>query len=193
MRRRVNARCKGLLEAESNHPNIILREVNYLHLTVRDFLEKNEIRAQLDAATKEFFNPNLRLCNSYIMRLKTAEVTDYDYFWDTLACSIEYAVRADPLCIEYQINLLKAIEKGFTGENSQEYRHSSPLDFAKTTSFLEFAVQCRLVVYVDATLRDMGKPKASLRASEALYLAIVCYNTAWLDRLSMRHTEPIYL
>lgn len=194
MRRRVNACCKGLLEAKPTDglPNT---PVNYLHRTVKDFLGKAETRLELQAGTKDDFNPFLRLCNIYIMRLKSTEISDYDYFWHTLAHAIDYAIRADPSCTGYQINLLKAIERGYTpkgvyGGNEQDLLRASPLDSAKPMTFFEFAVQCQLVDYVETTLRHMDKAEASLRASEGLHIAIEFYHSGWSDKPAISHARP---
>lgn len=64
MRRRINACCKGLLEAKPYRKTRLAdTKVGYLHRTVKDYLERKETSAKLHAASRMDFNVNLRLYN----------------------------------------------------------------------------------------------------------------------------------
>lgn len=76
MPRRVNAYCKGLLE-ETSEDNSQYPKLTYAHRSVKDFLEKEEVKVELNAATGKDFNPNLRLCNAYIMGLSCQGVPTF--------------------------------------------------------------------------------------------------------------------
>jgi hypothetical protein len=62
-RRRVNARCGGLLDVKGD-------SVEFLHRTVRDFLFTREMSDFLDARTKHEFSANLSTLRAYVSRLK---------------------------------------------------------------------------------------------------------------------------
>ncbi|KAE9378243.1 hypothetical protein N431DRAFT_452364 [Stipitochalara longipes BDJ] len=73
MRRRLNACCKGLLEPQGydgfskTDPQAI---VAYLHRTVRDFIKKPDIWAELLSATGAAFDPRKRVSVAHASRLK---------------------------------------------------------------------------------------------------------------------------
>ncbi|OCL11351.1 hypothetical protein AOQ84DRAFT_229496 [Glonium stellatum] len=92
MKRQLNSRCKGLLEAvtlmetasvsgaKSNlstperGPIFAHLTVQYLHRTVKDFFAKEDVWAQVIASTaKTPFNANLSLCRAYILLFKTLD------------------------------------------------------------------------------------------------------------------------
>lgn len=98
IKRRINSRCKGLLEAASGSvtyqdkaystgtSHLLSRPmengagaasssstymtVQYLHKTVKDFLESPKVWAKITGATQNDFNPNLALCRSFITQIK---------------------------------------------------------------------------------------------------------------------------
>ena len=113
-RRRLNSRCKGLLEVtpvkprvqetgflhasiastslvQDNHPELLnsplYSTIQYLHGTVKDFLESPQVWSRLLAATQHRYDPNLALCRSYLMRLKTMDVERKSFkFWVSEFC-----------------------------------------------------------------------------------------------------------
>ncbi|KAK3365533.1 hypothetical protein B0T24DRAFT_500359, partial [Lasiosphaeria ovina] len=74
MRRRINSRCLGLLEVSGPFIDSISGQsspyecyrVEYLHRTVREFLQKPSIKTRLATVLKEPFDPHLRLCAAYL-------------------------------------------------------------------------------------------------------------------------------
>ncbi|GAB1319895.1 hypothetical protein MFIFM68171_10105 [Madurella fahalii] len=66
LRRRLNSRCKGLLEL-GPEPHY---RVELLHKTVRDFIKKPEVSRRMHDASKDF-DLNLQLCSAYLALLKT--------------------------------------------------------------------------------------------------------------------------
>lgn len=93
MRRRINSRCKGLLEVASDDssprsrafssnsflpftPRIeadwsASRTVQYLHRTVKDYVESSNVWKDIVAATQDDYSPSLALCMSSLAQLKT--------------------------------------------------------------------------------------------------------------------------
>lgn len=180
MRRRINACCKGLLEAVSNAP-LSLQHVNYLHRSVKDFLEREDTWTTLLSATNEKFNPNQRLSNLQIMRLKTpiSVMLSDDCLMDFATYGIEYAIRADPDCRTCQSSLINAIDRAATeittlptGTRPAALRWVNK-GLQGMTTLLEFAVKCQLDNYVQATLRTMPQSKVVACVSRLLCAAVL--------------------
>ena len=122
MRRRLNSRCKGLLEVGttsmlfrdssshavadqidmlSNLENVANSlqpdpTVQYLHRTVKDFLESSAVWTQLLRATHRDFDPASALCRSSLATLKVTEPTSMGWtpFWAKITECIGYAYEA---------------------------------------------------------------------------------------------------
>ncbi|KAF2017574.1 hypothetical protein BU24DRAFT_317882, partial [Aaosphaeria arxii CBS 175.79] len=179
MRRRLTANCRGLLEAHYQKGPYELQQVyvTFLHRTVRDFLDQPEIVRRMQDAAGSAFNPNLRLCNAYIMKLKTMapESMYLSVFWDAVTNATEYASRSDPQGLSWQPRLLNEIDSiasvvstiPCSGHLSltQLYggRHNLAAHWIHTNErlklvprfarpFLAFAVKCQLVEYVRSAL-----------------------------------------
>ena len=60
---RVKARCQDLLEFAGAN-------LQFLHRTVKDFLETRDMSAQLEARAGETFNPYKFLCNSMLLQMR---------------------------------------------------------------------------------------------------------------------------
>ena len=113
MRRRLNSRCKGLLEvarereafisnlslmAHEDQPTTSVLHpadltVQYLHRTVKDYLESPPVSAQLLAATQSQFDPFLSLCKSCVVQLKVSSGCSLglERIWDIVHQCIAYA------------------------------------------------------------------------------------------------------
>ena len=80
-RRRLYSRCKGLLEAPGFARKGPEANVQYLHRTVRDFLEEDRARnflmSSLSAREKEF-DPHLSICAALIRHTKAISPTEDD-------------------------------------------------------------------------------------------------------------------
>ncbi|KAF3013737.1 hypothetical protein E8E14_007220 [Neopestalotiopsis sp. 37M] len=64
VKRRLNSRCKGLLEVE------VHGRVRFLHLSVKDYIDTNEIRSRIDSAAAEDFDCHLQLCSANLAMVK---------------------------------------------------------------------------------------------------------------------------
>lgn len=67
--RRLNGRCKGLLEIHESR-------VHFLHRTVKDFLETREIMEFLESKTHPSFQPELSIFRAYISWIKQTRFED---------------------------------------------------------------------------------------------------------------------
>ncbi|KAK3372959.1 hypothetical protein B0T24DRAFT_621821 [Lasiosphaeria ovina] len=77
MRRRLNSRCKGLLEAPTFGSHGPEAKVQYLHRTVKDFLEEDRARTFL-AAGSGAFDPHVALCAALLRHTKAISPSQDD-------------------------------------------------------------------------------------------------------------------
>ncbi|KAF2095990.1 hypothetical protein NA57DRAFT_59051 [Rhizodiscina lignyota] len=120
MRRRINSRCKGLLEISaaekyifqglkrqdgtvSTEDNQELQHctVQYLHRTVKDYIESDGAQKMLNSAIKSPYDPHLHLCASTLATLKTDQpITILDVhagrFWGYVEEFLYHASRILP-------------------------------------------------------------------------------------------------
>ena len=118
-RRRLNSRCKGLLEIVSDKPRLPRAEiavdsalyskysqypllnstVQYLHRTVKDFIESEDVWQWLVTATKEKYDPDLALCKSFVMQFKTTphETLRTAGVWTTAKACVRHARQSSTI------------------------------------------------------------------------------------------------
>jgi hypothetical protein len=70
MERRLDGRCKGLLEVTKCSGGFPEHKVDFLHRTVRDFLLMKHMQVILSERTHRDFNPRLSLCNTFLAQMK---------------------------------------------------------------------------------------------------------------------------
>lgn len=136
MRRRLNSRCKGLLEV--GNPLVDLgnsddRTVQYLHRTVKDYIESGEARCKLQNAMKEPFDPHFRLCAANLVDLKVIDGT-VDFLangtlWSRVQRCLYSASRVQPMHRAGIISFLDEMDR--TGislaKQLSEYEDTLPL------------------------------------------------------------------
>ncbi|KAF2684967.1 hypothetical protein K458DRAFT_487197 [Lentithecium fluviatile CBS 122367] len=184
MRRRINACCKGLLDArlESAGP---YAEVTFLHRTVKDFLERPETWSKPCEATNNF-NPNLCLSSSQIAALKTQEPSNpnEEYVTAKVSLAIAYALRANRDSIKYEIRAIDEIDRTITLlsnthpsdgilfiDHIMEWKKEGSLAQFNTSDpghFRLFALRFELVGSIQAFLKAKSKQFASSHASDLL-------------------------
>ncbi|KAF2177486.1 hypothetical protein K469DRAFT_603169, partial [Zopfia rhizophila CBS 207.26] len=98
MKRRLNSRCKGLLEVASVSTSLHManQKVQYLHRTVKDFLETPAVWSWIVGSNSTPFDPHLSLCRSFLLQLKGLDATSLqiDSFWSMIIWCIEHAATA---------------------------------------------------------------------------------------------------
>ena len=104
MDRRINSRCKGLLEVARgwrvyNHFYASRITVQYLHRTVRDFIKSPKAHSFLQSLNSDF-DPSIQLCLAYLMEVKTQHGLQNDWRTDVIHrliidCLREAAVVAE--------------------------------------------------------------------------------------------------
>ncbi|KAF7515240.1 hypothetical protein G7054_g14678 [Neopestalotiopsis clavispora] len=74
---RLYARCQGLLNVSRTHsskgPEIGGDRVDFLHRSVRDFLNTRDMQEMLQSYSHESFNPNLELCRAMVATMRTVQ------------------------------------------------------------------------------------------------------------------------
>jgi hypothetical protein len=197
MRRRLIACCKGLLEAKAG-PQTSLPDthVQYLHRTVKDWLEQEMTTVKLANYSRPDFDVNIRLYTVHLMKLKRCTWKNLqdkgdNAIWDPAEWAIVYATRADPQGTNNQISMLNEIDKaaiyltttrmpnGLTylereseswGGTAGHWTWTS-IPSRECKGFLGLAVLRELLDYVDATLKDMPTSEAAQEASRLIELA----------------------
>lgn len=121
MRRRLNACCKGLLEASGSteapkttnsvaaNPNWTIQ---YLHRTVKDFIESPKVHNRLQSALDSSFDPHLQLCGGTLAHLKSVFEADFDMspgysFWHRVSLIFYSASRIKP---DHRKTMIKLID-----------------------------------------------------------------------------------
>jgi hypothetical protein len=180
VRRRLNSRSKGLLEATpvKDHPENA--QVQYLHRTVKDFLSRSDIWAYIVSGTDTTFNANVTLCGIYLLELKTARVSKATLrpLWNAVRGCIDHACQAEEALAQGQIRLLDEVDRAAGQVWNDAKETSSSTKFRKTnywtdtlveyleavedchtwvdcfpsTSFFDFAVCCNLHRYVETKI-----------------------------------------
>lgn len=126
VRRRLNSRSKGLLEATpaKRHPD--RSQVQYLHRTVKDFLARRDVWTYITSGTDSSFNVHEILCGTYLLHLKTMLVSEFtqdpsvqletlEYTWDAVRGCLDHASKAEDALGRKQIKFFDEMDKA-TGQ-----------------------------------------------------------------------------
>jgi hypothetical protein len=139
MRRRVNSRCKGLLEVGRPATDLVeLSEdtVQYLHRTVKDYIESTEVQAKLQSALKSPFDPYLRLCSGSIAHIKAID-DSIDFLangtlWARVQRCLHSASRIQAKNKTHIAPLLDELDKAGEDLALKMAKHSQHLSFPET-------------------------------------------------------------
>lgn len=83
MRRRSNSRCKGFLEiqgiqhpasAQEEDPDWELCTVQYLHRTVKDYIESPDVQSKLESSLRSPYDPDFGHCAGLLAMIRTRKV-----------------------------------------------------------------------------------------------------------------------
>ena len=129
IQRRLNSRCKGLIEvgrgARSPPDHTTLRRhllhhptVQYLHKTVKDYIEKPDVQGRLFQGLKSPFDPHLRLCSAnFAMFWVESSFEDVnlldrvDSHYGQIAHAMRHAARVSPQNVPIMVQVLDQLEK----------------------------------------------------------------------------------
>ncbi|ODH49869.1 hypothetical protein GX48_03958 [Paracoccidioides brasiliensis] len=127
--RRLNSRCKGLLESRrrrscdeySNTEGVVAEvvsyEVDFLHRTVRDFLRTPTVEVQLVAVDNAEFDANMTLARAYVARIKglrhsSHSEANFQALWDLVFNMMYHVSRtADGISQKAQADLLDEMDR----------------------------------------------------------------------------------
>ncbi|KAF2727607.1 hypothetical protein EJ04DRAFT_557278 [Polyplosphaeria fusca] len=187
-RRGLNACCKGLIESKIRKgTELAFTEVGYLHKTVKDYFEREDIWSKLIAATDHAFNPHLRLCTAYIVSLKINGLGDLTNdrqgfgslsFWDTVIDTMQYATVGDPGCKKgQQPKILDELDRTATQmANMKDMTGKTWLD--KCASGVGFPVRHWSVSRVHGPGLEFGATDSNV--TSFLHAAIQCQLTDYV-------------
>ena len=173
MKRRLNSRCKGFLEvrstdASSKHSRS--PTVEYLHQTVKDFLEKPEIWTRIVAAIETLFLPALPLSRAFLWTIKSLDLITItkDSLRDLVIDCVHFASQVENVRYEAETSLYDELDRTvnniLVGPKSElktsvripGYEHWTAIFNGRTDStFPSFAVQYHLHFYLRAKM-DRG-------------------------------------
>jgi hypothetical protein len=187
---RLKCRCAGLLEVQEFDPTSPgtsqtavstiwpHSKVQYLHRTVRDYLEKPDIWSNILAHTSESnFDANSRMLSSCILQMKISMTSTQSHgLWYMALDAMSYAHRADSqigisnAALLEQLDItMAALYKSHLGghwSNNSPVNQSGYITETWNSNMLSFAVQFGLAAYVKEKLeansmactRKKGRP-----------------------------------
>lgn len=133
MKRRLNSRCKGLLEAP-DHWLGPYAPVQYLHRTVRDFMKSQDVWDYVQSGAADF-DPNAALRGSFMLQLKRLEATPsasvLNRLWVIVSNAIKHAT-IDEAMAKSQIPYLDELDRAGSTFSSSTPLRSSVLSEGKT-------------------------------------------------------------
>ena len=76
MNLRINARCKDLLQVtrKASHGTLFPYEVDFLHRTVKDLFQVNDIRIFVASHLPEKFSSSALLCHAFLAQIKVGPI-----------------------------------------------------------------------------------------------------------------------
>ncbi|TGJ80507.1 hypothetical protein E0Z10_g8258 [Xylaria hypoxylon] len=196
--RRLNGRCKGLLEIRK-------QRVEFLHRTVRDFFRTREMTEYLRSKTKDSFNPYLSIFRAHIAwiksRLSLGDFTSSLSFFSTLSRTLDYAQateeqndRCRELCSELLDDLELSVETLILTQGSRIMpRNSEDSDSIETANsfrlvFRHAVIQKQLAHFVSTKL-DKDLDYFGDLEKGPLLLALESYSTSRDDYSVLAHPD----
>ncbi|KAL6694129.1 hypothetical protein J3F84DRAFT_400581 [Trichoderma pleuroticola] len=176
LRRRLNGRCKGLLEVcrNVNEGPYMGHRVDFLHRTVRDFLRTKEMSDFLADKAGDHGGPNTLVFKSFVPLIKSIPLEEIDLsegglLSKMLGDAMHYAYKAELESGEPQVELLDDLRRTVkfyattTGKPIPWYQDcytpsGDGSGHAPCQTFLEFAIQNGLCLYVRDQLRRKYQP-----------------------------------
>ncbi|KAH8592623.1 hypothetical protein B0O99DRAFT_629379 [Bisporella sp. PMI_857] len=178
MRRRLNSRCKGLLEAPTLEVDGSEAKVQYLHRTVRDYLHRTDTWEYIISGTKNSFDADLALSAAFLLHIKIM-ATDpgmLEPFWNSLRLCVQYSIRFAGKAKGVYISVLDELEEvGLKGG---------------TRSFFDYAFEYPLYSYIQYRL-DKGYPPGSrIGGDSLLFIAVFTMDIKMMKILFGHRADP---
>jgi hypothetical protein len=164
--------------------------VQYLHRTVKDFVQKPQAWTEILAMTIIPFNPYISLCKGYLLEAKTTQLSasSPQDLWRVITRALAYASKATSDCHASLIPLLDELNR-VTTIHSNQLVHGSSKDFPKAIPghaiLLPAALQLNLCFWVEELLKR-GQPIMREKLNkpyilEALDFEETTKSLGWLD------------
>jgi hypothetical protein len=170
----LNARCKGLLEIHYDEYGTFSfsYKIEFLHRTVKDYLESQDMKAVLKSLAPRGFNPATSLCRAYLALLKQLQPYEIKLYASTpepldfISQLILYYARKVEIELDRSewtvIDELDRFHATFLRDTAPLMirKHKELEDWEEITQaslgveFLEWAVEARLVIYVERRLKE---------------------------------------
>ncbi|KAF2258488.1 hypothetical protein CC78DRAFT_526195 [Lojkania enalia] len=204
MRRRLNSRCRGLLEVAGGRGKLHnISIIQYLHRTVKDFIEEPSVWQKITAYAPVAYDPYLHLCLSVLMQLKTSRIDKSFTAVELLTAGISYSEAARKTADEIRITLLDQIHMSTQSQRlvtplmlySHISRHTSPVygycnSAGNANDFMRLMVCYRMTFYVRGKLEKGYSIKENHKAHDLISDAIAyswCKDNS-LDSTHFRNT-----
>lgn len=105
--------------------------VEYMHRTVKDFLEEPQIWSQIETATDNSFDPNISLIRAFLLRFKTTTSENLfhsaDCPWSIISSILKYSSKAGSKTQRTQFELLHELDRFAQEIFSKETTFGAPL------------------------------------------------------------------
>lgn len=175
MEYRLKARCSGLLEVQNYHipkrSQVLMprravaesrRRVQYLHRTLREYLEEPEFwKSQLQATCSYQFNPHLQMLKSYVLQFKVLPVAT-PFLVQTMPIALIHAHFADTGVLDPYVDLLDQLENAVSHSWKNTQYEDGIIDYWADGNMLVKAIQYGCGTYVKQKLklkRSFGSKK----------------------------------
>jgi hypothetical protein len=220
MRRRLQSRCKGLLEVSRVEALGPEAKVQYLHRTVREFLEQPDIWEYLLSGTQNSFDPNSTLIGAFLLQIKTMKpvFVDAKAFFLALTACIECSLKLENTAREVHISVLNELERAVSGllyspavvvdvwdtysssEELTQMPHWKPtydlveefrrVPFSETDAFFIYAFQYPLYSYVQYKLSIAQPAAIQISDHSLLYQAVDAMDLKMIQLLFDNELDP---
>jgi NACHT domain/N-terminal domain on NACHT_NTPase and P-loop NTPases len=170
MRKRLNAQCKDLLEVneydEEGERTFLRYKVDFLHRTVKDFLEGQEMQDLLKGRASVTFDARVSLCKIFLAQIKALPPRAVHSALNSLFALVDelmfYAGEVEYHNKEPQVALLDELDRVVSIYASDVDFHwtntrdppDGLYDENESKTFLAQAIQARLRLYVEEKLNS---------------------------------------
>lgn len=178
--KRLNARCKGLLELRINTSAQLCDRkysIEFLHRTARDFIQTSKVQKTIRQWTPSDFDAQISLCRTILCRVKSQPIRNDGEFngkpGELIRLIDEFMFYARQVEIDKKYtptDLIQDLESSTARicgvRNTRTPWTNSRLIKDAHSMFLTFAIQSGLVIYLsqylqqnpDAVRREKGRP-----------------------------------
>lgn len=218
MRLRINARCKDLLQVTRRgvrNPDLIPNteaplhplcqyEVDFLHRTVKDFFQVDDVQRFITSRIPETFNHCILLCHAFLAQIKVApmearDFTEGEELGDLIDDLTQYAHQAEMQTSCPNVELLDELANVIRRQYSSVLRRcSSELGWPVTCASVEnlmkfsplgFAVQKDLRLYLTHKLAESLQYYPSLWRTAELWTTEELFADALEPPRSLKYGE----